>query len=202
MTRPALPRSRRPDGRVPPILTRRRPRPRTLLLAIAAPALLLCTAATPLDAAPRPADAERPAVAAPPSRWEWPLVPPVEVLAPFEAPPAPWAAGHRGVDLRAGPGVLVGAPATGTVTFVGPVAGRGVVTVTHDDGLRSSVEPVAALVVVGARVAPGDPLGTVEPTGGHCAATACLHWGVRRGDVYVDPVALVEGGPIVLLPTD
>ena len=202
MTRPALPRTRRPDGRVPPALARRRSRPRALVLAIAVPALLLCTAATPLVAAPEPAGVGRSTSAAGTARWVWPLAPPVEVVAPFEAPPEPWAAGHRGVDLRAGPGARVGAPAAGTVTFVGPVAGRGVVTVTHDDGLRSSVEPVAALVVVGARVAPGDPLGTVEPTGGHCAATACLHWGVRRGDVYVDPVALVEGGPIVLLPTD
>lgn len=133
--------------------------------------------------------------------YVWPLDPPVEVTAPFEAPPAPWAAGHRGVDLRAVPGTVVRAPAPGTVTFVGAVAGRGVVTVTHGDGLRSSVEPVAPVVETGTRVRAGDPVGIVAPDGGHCAAAACLHWGVRRGDVYLDPAVLAEGGPIVLLPT-
>lgn len=132
--------------------------------------------------------------------YAWPLDPPVEVTAPFEAPPAPWAAGHRGVDLRAARGTPVRAPAAGTVTFVGVVAGRGVVTVTHDDGLRSSVEPVTATVAVGVRVAAGGQVGTVAPDGGHCAAAGCLHWGVRRGDVYVDPTGLLDGGPIVLLP--
>ncbi|QHT55391.1 peptidoglycan DD-metalloendopeptidase family protein [Cellulomonas sp. H30R-01] len=141
-----------------------------------------------------------PDVRRPAARYVWPLAPPVAVTAPFEAPPAPWAAGHRGVDLRATPGTAVRAPAPGVVTFVGVVAGRGVVSVAHGDGLRSSVEPVSSVVEVGARVAAGDTVGTVSPDGGHCAATACLHWGVRRGDVYLDPVALVDGGPIVLLP--
>lgn len=141
-------------------------------------------------------DARQPA-----ATYRWPLEPPVHVTAPFEAPPAPWAAGHRGVDLRAPGGTVVRAPSAGTVTFVGVVAGRGVVTVTHGDGLRSSVEPVTAAVDAGTQVDAGDALGTVTPDGGHCAATGCLHWGVRRGEVYVDPVALVEGGPIVLLPT-
>ncbi|MFC4614008.1 peptidoglycan DD-metalloendopeptidase family protein [Cellulomonas algicola] len=162
---------------------------------------LVSASALPAPVSASTAGTGAPDVRRPVARYVWPLEPPVAVTAPFEAPPAPWAAGHRGVDLRAAPGTVVRAPAPGVVTFVGVVAGRGVVTLTHDDGLRSSVEPVTPVVATGGRVAAGDPVGTVSPDGGHCAADACLHWGVRRGDVYLDPVALVDGGPIVLLPT-
>ncbi len=41
----------------------------------------------------------------------------------------------------------------------------------------------------GTRVAAGEVLGTVRPTGSHCAA--CLHWGLLRGDVYLDPLSLL-----------
>ncbi|WP_309135089.1 M23 family metallopeptidase [Cellulomonas sp.] len=129
--------------------------------------------------------------------------PPVEgVRAPtraFEAPPEPWAAGHRGVDLPAPAGARVLAPADGVVTFAGPVAGRGVVTVLHPDGRRSSLEPLTPAVTAGDRVRAGDTLGTAAD-GGHCVGT-CVHWGVREGERYVDPWALLPGaGPVVLLP--
>ncbi|WP_239158476.1 M23 family metallopeptidase, partial [Streptomyces sp. SID13726] len=117
-----------------------------------------------------------------------------------------WLPGHRGVDLAAAAGETVLAPAPGVVTFAGPVAGRDVVVVTHDGGLRTSLEPVTAVAPRGTRVAAGDVVGTVQGSPGdetvasHCAA-ACVHWGVRRGERYVDPLALLgERPPIVLLP--
>ncbi|MFS0705062.1 M23 family metallopeptidase, partial [Cellulomonas sp. 179-A 9B4 NHS] len=128
-----------------------------------------------------------------------PVGPPAQLARAFEAPPERWAAGHRGVDLLAPAGADVVAPADGTVSFAGHVVDRGVVTVLHPDGRRSSVEPVVPLVAVGDVVRAGDRLGTVA-TGGHCAGT-CLHWGVREGDRYVDPWSLLPGaGPVVLLP--
>lgn len=153
-------------------------------------------------AQPQAAGAAGPAVAGPPTPalvYRAPVGPPTTLARAFEAPPAPWAAGHRGVDLRAAVGTDVVAPADGTVTFAGPVAGRGVVTVLHPDGRRSSVEPVVPLVAVGAQVRAGERLGTVGE-GGHCTG-ACLHWGVRVGERYVDPWSLLPGaGPVVLLP--
>jgi murein DD-endopeptidase MepM/ murein hydrolase activator NlpD len=125
------------------------------------------------------------------------------VVHPFEAPPQPWAAGHRGVDLTAIVGATVRAPAAGVVAFAGSVAGRGVVTIVHADGLRSSLEPVSATVAVGDRVDAGAPIGTVSAETSHCAPDACVHWGVRRGLDYLDPLLLLPGaGPIVLLPLD
>jgi murein DD-endopeptidase MepM/ murein hydrolase activator NlpD len=131
------------------------------------------------------------------------------VLAPFDPPAHDWLPGHRGVDLAAGPGEAARSPSPGVVTFAGPVAGRDVLVVLHDDGLRTSLEPVTATVARGTRVGAGTVVGTVEvvpggatssPHGGHCAAV-CVHWGVRRGERYLDPLALLgDRPPIVLLP--
>ncbi|GAB4099182.1 hypothetical protein GCM10028789_13460 [Sinomonas halotolerans] len=108
--------------------------------------------------------------------------------------------GHRGVDL-AGPGEEVHSPAAGTVVFAGRVVDRSVVTVDHGGGLRSSFEPVVASVAVGTAVARGQAIGTLESSPGHCPAAPCLHWGVRRGDGYTDPLQFIEDRrPSVLLP--
>jgi len=132
-----------------------------------------------------------------------PVGPPVTVLRPFQAPPAPWAAGHRGVDLGASGGAHVLAPADGVVSFAGPVAGRPVVVVTHPDGLRSSLEPVVGSVPVGDRVARGQVVGTLADVSTHCAPQRCVHWGVRDRETYLDPMSLLPiRGPVVLLPLD
>ncbi|MCL1872312.1 MAG: peptidoglycan DD-metalloendopeptidase family protein [Promicromonosporaceae bacterium] len=139
---------------------------------------------------------------------------PGPVARPFDPPATQRDAGHRGVDLWAGRGGVVGSPGPGVVTFAGQVAGKSVVVVTHPDGLRSSLEPVDANVPVGTAVAAGDPVGVLAAAPGdganpdHCAALvppdageACVHWGVRRGDVYLDPLTLLHASaPIVLLP--
>lgn len=130
-----------------------------------------------------------------------PLDPPVIVARPFDAPAEPWAPGHRGVDLATGPARPVRAPGAGLVTFSGTVVDRGVVTITHGDGLRSSLEPVVPAVRAGQRVLPGQVVGAVASTPGHCAPSTCLHWGLRRGETYLDPMRWVlDRGPVVLLP--
>jgi murein DD-endopeptidase MepM/ murein hydrolase activator NlpD len=132
-----------------------------------------------------------------------PVDAPVSVVRAFEAPPAPWAAGHRGVDLAASDGMRVLAPADGIVSFAGPVAGRPVVVVSHLDGLRSSLEPVIGSVPVGEPVTRGEVVGTLADTPTHCAARRCVHWGVRDAETYLDPTSLLPiHGPVVLLPLD
>ena len=134
-------------------------------------------------------------------RWRPPLDPPVRILRPFDPPAWRWLPGHRGVDLGAALGRAVRAAGAGTVTWAGPLAGRGVVVVAHDDGLRTTYEPVDALVSEGDRVAAGDLIGTVGPGDVHCGrAPTCLHWGLRRGRDYLDPSLLVDPGRAVLLP--
>jgi hypothetical protein len=99
------------------------------------------------------------------------------------------------------------------VTFAGPVGGKGVVVITHPNGLRSSLEPVIDPVSAGTPVAAAMPVGTLGTWPGgqnadHCTGAAapggfdaCLHWGVRRGEVYLDPLTLLDAEPpIILLP--
>ncbi len=129
----------------------------------------------------------------------WPLQPRPQVVRAFDPPDVRWGAGHRGVDLAGSLGQVVGAALAGRVTFAGPLAGRGVVVVDHGD-TRTTYQPVAATVRVGQVVLRGQQLGTLELPGSHCFPRACLHWGWRRGDTYLDPLLLVGGGPIVLLP--
>ena len=129
--------------------------------------------------------------------------PPSGVERRFDPPEEKWGSGHRGVDLLAPAGSIVLSPGPGVVTFAGPVARRGVVVVTHPDGLRTSLEPVAATVPVGTAVAAGTTIGVVEDggtTSSHCAPRSCVHWGVRRGERYIDPLSLLDRPPIVLLP--
>lgn len=133
--------------------------------------------------------------------WSWPLEPRPPVLAPFAAPPGRYAAGHRGVDLAAAVGQPVRAVGAGVVAFAGQVAGRGVVSVDHPGGLRTTYEPVAATVRAGTRVGRGTVLGTVTAAPGHCLPGTCLHWGLRRGEAYLDPMGLVTGwAGVRLLP--
>jgi murein DD-endopeptidase MepM/ murein hydrolase activator NlpD len=95
---------------------------------------------------------------------------------------------------------VVRSAAEGVVAFAGRVGKRGVVVVVTG-GWRASYEPVAASVSVGEQVAAGQPLGVLDPSGGHCAAPApCLHWGLRAGERYLDPRWLLAPPRPVLLP--
>ncbi|MGH8893530.1 MAG: peptidoglycan DD-metalloendopeptidase family protein, partial [Actinomycetes bacterium] len=89
---------------------------------------------------------------------------------------------------------------TGVVAFAGPVAGRGVVTVLHPDGRRTTYEPVAASVAAGDPVTEGAVVGTVAAAPGHCLPGTCLHWGLRSGETYIDPLSLVGATQVRLLP--
>lgn len=118
----------------------------------------------------------------------WPLAGSIRVIRDFDPPELRWGKGHRGVDLAARIGDPVLAAAGGSVTFAGPVAGRGVVVVSQG-ATRTTYEPVSTLVAVGTDVSPGTMIGRL--TGGsHCRAEPCLHWGLRRGDTYLDPLGL------------
>lgn len=119
----------------------------------------------------------------------------------FAPPPTAWAAGHRGVDLLGRPGQQVRAARAGTVAFAGRIAGRGVVVVSHGD-TRTTYEPVEAEVTRGEPVSQGAVLGRLELLGSHCLPRACLHWGLIRGETYLDPLTLVGRGPVRLVPWD
>jgi murein DD-endopeptidase MepM/ murein hydrolase activator NlpD len=150
---------------------------------------------------PSPSPATRPVAssATGQGRWRWPLLPRPLVDRGFVAPGSAWGAGHRGLDLEGWPGQAVLAVEGGVVTHVGSVAGRGTVTLLHHDGLRSTYEPVDAVVRLGQSVSTGDVLGRLAAPGSHCASV-CLHLGARRGADYLDPEPLLVRPRIILLP--
>ncbi|BFU42883.1 murein hydrolase activator EnvC family protein [Krasilnikovia sp. MM14-A1004] len=133
------------------------------------------------------------------ARFRWPLDAP-HVVRGFAPPPRPWLPGHRGVDLAAPPATPVQAAGPGIVVFAAVLAGRGVVSVAHPGGLRTTYEPVDPVVRAGATVAAGQRIGTLRTGHPGCPAPACLHWGVRRGETYLDPLALLGLRRVRLLP--
>ncbi|WP_435612608.1 murein hydrolase activator EnvC family protein [Streptomyces sp. bgisy159] len=168
--------------------------------------LLAASVSARADPPPRPGTP--PPSPVPKVARSWPLRPRPTVIRSWAPPPTPYGRGHRGVDLTAPAGAPVRAVAAGRVSYAGPVAGRGVISVelagTGTPPLRTTYEPVRPTVREGDEVAPGEPLGTVQPTGSHCPPT-CLHWGLRRADTYLDPLLLLprhllRRGPPVLLP--
>ncbi|MEV8538395.1 M23 family metallopeptidase [Streptomyces sp. NPDC051572] len=185
--------------------TRRDDRPvRTglaLLLALLL-TLLTCTARASDTPPPTPGI---PIPSVPAIASTWPVGSHPLVLRGWEPPATVYARGHRGVDLATPAGAQVRAVAAGRVSFAGRVAGKGVVAVelTGTD-LRTTYEPVSATVKKGDEVTPGEVVGTVEITGSHCATT-CVHWGLLRGETYLNPLELLppwllNRGPSRLLP--
>jgi murein DD-endopeptidase MepM/ murein hydrolase activator NlpD len=134
--------------------------------------------------------------------WSWPLRPRPVVVRGFWIGAYRWSPGHRGVDLAAAPGAPVLAPADGTVRYAGELAGRPLVSLDHGHGVLSSFEPVGPSVRPGEPVRRGQVIGHLEAGHSHCAPGSCLHWGVREGGQYVDPLTLpgIWRGQVILLP--
>ncbi len=101
----------------------------------------------------------------------------------------PYAAGHRGIDVRASGGIV---SRTGgrRRALRGVVVDRPVLSIRHPGGLISSYEPVEIALTAGEAVRRGDVIGTV--VAGHCASD-CLHFGVRLDGQYVSPLNYLGG---------
>jgi murein DD-endopeptidase MepM/ murein hydrolase activator NlpD len=94
------------------------------------------------------------------------------------------------------------AAGAGVVAFAGTVAGVRVVSIDHPGGLRTTYEPVAPLVPAGARVDAGRPVGVLLSGHEGCPVSACLHWGLRRGAEYLDPLLLLRAVRMRLYPVN
>jgi hypothetical protein len=138
-------------------------------------------------------------VGAPSPAAGWPLQPRPEVVRGFELPANPWLPGHRGVDLAGRPGQPVLAATPGTITYAGPLAGRGVITITYG-ARRTTYEPVVPEVNVGTAVQTGTVIGHLSAAGSHCLPRACLHWGLLQAKQYLNPLTLLPNRPVRLLP--
>lgn len=128
-------------------------------------------------------------------RWVRPVPGPVRV--PFLEPAGPYGAGHRGADLAARPGEAVVAAGDGEVTFAGAVAGTLHVVVAHPGGLRTSYSFLASTSTRrGRTVLRGEVVGRAGGPSAPAHPGGAVHFGLRVGERYVDPMALL--GPVDL----
>lgn len=174
----------------------------TTLRSLTAAVLLILLGLLSLLALPATAlPTARPGLPSPPTStvWAWPLEPVPAVVHGFDPPAERWGAGHRGVDLLGSAAQPVMSIAAGEVTVAKPVAGRGVVVVSHG-ALRSTYEPVTASVHVGQHIDAGQVIGLLQTTRSHCLPAVCLHLGLRRGRVYLDPLSVLGPRPVRLKP--
>ena len=123
---------------------------------------------------------------------------PARVLRGFEAPEHKWSPGHRGADMALAVGSPVVAAEDGVVAFVGTVAGKPVVSITHADGVRTTYQPVHGAVKQGQEVREGQVIGRLgNPVDGYPG----LHWGALIAkDTYIDPLTLLDMPVIRLKP--
>lgn len=155
----------------------------------------LLVATLVLAAASRPASAQSPAMPPKPREGATHAVPLYgDLLRVFDAPPNPFAPGHRGVDVAAPMGSAVHASAAGVVTFAGSVAGNLAVTIDHGGGLLTTYSFLGTIAVArGTALAQGDVVGTVGS--GHSGSTTPphVHLSARRDGAYFDPLELYVG---------
>ena len=165
------------------------------------PLLLVCVGLVvlPASAAADPVTAT-PVAAVPGGLWGPPLAGDLTVTRPFDRLPHRYAAGHRGADLQGLPRAPVLAAGDGVVVFAGMVAGRPVVSIDHPGGLRTTYEPVDPAVRAGQHLARGSPIGSLASGHDGCPVAACLHWGLRRDETYLDPLTLLRPPRVRLLP--
>ena len=129
--------------------------------------------------------------------FQWPSGSEVPVIRKFNNPSERWLPGHRGVDLGMSEAADIKAAASGTVVYAGRLSDRNVVSIEHQNGLRTTYEPVTPTVKKGESVARGQVIGQLDP--GHLAGSWVLHWGAKySGDRYINPLSLLNYSPIRL----
>ncbi|MFT4147391.1 MAG: M23 family metallopeptidase [Micrococcaceae bacterium] len=122
----------------------------------------------------------------------------VQLKRPFAPGKFNWNAGHRGVDLGGHRGQNIVSPADGEVFFVGNIAGKKTLSIKHTAHLRSTFEPVISPLKKGDMVKKGQVIGTLLAD--HEACPECLHWGVKTGERYLNPLLFLNLQHAILLP--
>lgn len=117
--------------------------------------------------------------------------------ATYRAAEATSSSVHHGIDVSAAEGDRVLAPLAGRVTFAGrvPAAGGGqvrAVTIATSAGSLTLMPLSSASVAKGAELAEGDDVGVLAGDGDGSSAVTHVHVGLKRGDLYVDPLSVLS----------
>ena len=116
-----------------------------------------------------------------------PPIPDAPLVKSFDLSSNVHASGHRGVDYLSTFGTPVVASADGVITHAGLIANRFTITVTHNN-LRTTYEPVKPIVKFGQFVKQGQIIGYLQQIGSHCFPESCLHFGLKEGKTYLNPI--------------
>jgi hypothetical protein len=124
--------------------------------------------------------------------------------ATYRADEATSSSTHRGIDIDAEEGAAVLAPLAGSVTFVGrvPAVGGGTVrgvTLATANGTVTLLPLASTSVAKGDSLAEGDSVGCLAESGDGSSAKTHLHVGMKRGDLYVDPLSVLSL-PVAVTP--
>lgn len=112
------------------------------------------------------------------------IVPPVDGPVVSRYAPVGQYGGHWGVDFGSEPGSMVRAPASGTVTFAGSVAGMKSVTIEPVPNFKVSLSYLGGILVrKGQRV----EAGSIVALSGWAHETEAVHLSTRIDGRYVDP---------------
>ena len=103
---------------------------------------------------------------------------------------------HRGVDISGPSGTRIVAPLAGTVTFAGRVPAAngstcGAVTISTAQGSLTMLPLASIAVARGSELREGDPVGALAADGDVSSRASHVHVGLRRGDLYVDPMGVL-----------
>jgi Peptidase family M23 len=128
--------------------------------------------------------------------WTWPVEGPVLQTFSFDQA-HPYAGGqHRGIAIGAAQGGAVLAPASGVVSFAGPVPTNGqTLTILTPSGLAVSLTHLGSIGVArNANVDEGAVVGTIGPSGTPEFDVPYVHLGIRdasNDQGYLDPLAFL-----------
>lgn len=131
----------------------------------------------------------------------WPLERDASVVlgfgASYRTAEATTSSTHCGADLAATAGASVRAPLAGDVTFAGYVPGIGggrvcAVTIATGVGSLTLLPLRSASVARGAHLSAGDDVGEVAAEGDGSSAETHLHVGLKRGELYLDPLGVLS----------
>jgi hypothetical protein len=120
--------------------------------------------------------------------WEPPF-PPEDTgwAANYLSPKTEYGPGHRGLDQVMGLDAVINSPVAGTVSFVGTVVDREVVSIRGFNGYLASFEPVCSNLEVGDVVKVGEEIARhCKPTDEyqyHCES--CVHFSIRSRFGYL-----------------
>lgn len=127
--------------------------------------------------------------------WRVPVDEPI-LAREFVQPSEDWSVGHRGVDYLVSEGQSVYATHDGEVSFVGRVVNRSVITIKHENGFLTSIEPICSKLRVGQSVTTGEFIGHAcfgPDYPSHCGFQLCLHFSLRDANGYLSPLVKLGG---------